>query len=772
MKVLRLIVLAGALVPAAVSLPAGAAPIERVWNDPEGGSFNDAANWTNGVPGNADVALFDYSGREFYTVYFERASIFAGLKVGDEDVAFDLRGYEVRAHGKSLPEGAAFGLAAGHRAAVRIGGGGTLITDGRAVLAGAADSAADVALAGSAARWTAAALTVGKAGTGRLEVSGGAQLSTPGPSNAAVVIGEQPLARGEVVVTGPGSRWEGRGYLSAGGLYYANSGGEGTISVLNGGAMTQSAPLYVGAAPGGTGRLVAAGVNGTSRSTLQAAGLIVGSRGTGTLLVQDGARADLGYTRIGQGYGATGAAVVGGEAGGFKAEMNVSGGLGIGDFAPTGPTYSGVVTVNDGGLVNVVDSISLGRVTTAGPLGTGTLNIRGGQVRAYGLFLSNGGVNLDAGSFAASTQRVGFNNGASATFTQTGGTNSAVRPDGTPTPAMVDVGTPPNSAAPAAGTYNLRGGTLLATVANNARGTFNHIGGTLNGSVTNTGMFNHTGGTLNGSVTNAGTFNHTGGMLNGNATNSGTFNHTGGTLNGNVTNSGTYVVSAPPPGAGPAAADERTITGTFRNDGTFRVTDATVRFNGTFSGNGTFFSEGSRSHFTTYDTRDASSVIIADEDSELVVSREFWTYSRAANLWDTSRSELHFSGDAHGTQPYYLAISGVDRGATYEGYDQNFAWGALHVDAGKALRLVSPGPGRAIYVGDLLLDGGAQQISSITATSDRVNLYYDANRPANAYLGGETWFAPGAWIIPVPEPAAAMLILPAAWMVLARRRGR
>jgi T5SS/PEP-CTERM-associated repeat protein len=751
-KALRLVVLAAALVPAGTLVPARAAPIERTWSDPQGGSFNDSANWAGGVvPGNGDVALFDYSGRESYAVFFERSTAFWGLKVGDEDVAFDLRGQQVTVQGKDPSGGAAFGFAAGDRAAVRIGGG-TMTTSG-AGLAGPADSAAIVILAGPASRWnagafmagrrgtgrvevaggslltsqavgvlgemassqgevlvtgqgsrwTAAGLSVGKAGAGRLEVAAGGVLTT----SSSTTIGEQSSSRGEVLLTGPGSRWEAAAVYLGGtpSSLMPRPDAQGTLSVLDGAVFSGS--IQAGYATGGTGRVVVSGVNGTNRSTLQLYNATIGERGNGTLLVQNGARAEFGTAEIGR-YNGTVSEVVVGGSGGFKAELNVAEELHIGSFSTApGPSYTGALTVNAGGAVTA-RSMRIG----ADAAGTGTVTVNGGDVRGSAWVIA-GQMNLNAGSFRGWVT-LGGPRGTPATFTQTGGTVAAVRPDGTEAPSLVSVGAIVFDGTHTPGTYNLHGGALRATVHNNSRGTFNH---------------------------------------------------TGGTLDGTVENLGAYVVSSPPAGG----AGAPTFTGTFNNYGTVRVTDATARFDGAFRGSGTFFSEGGRVHFTVYNTG-PTSVVIADEATEFVVSGDFWTNSAMAERWDTSRAQLHFSGQQQGELPYYLQISGVDRGATYEGYRQNFAWGALHVDAGKELRLISPGAGRAIYVRDLLLDGGVDQIGSITSTSTPVNLYYDANSPANAYLGGRTYHAPGAEILPVPEPGTAMLVLPGVWLLTRRHR--
>jgi hypothetical protein len=77
---------------------------DRVWTNPDGGSFNDAGNWQGGVvPSTTDTARFDFDGHASYMVYFDRPTNFGGAMVGDEQVTFDLRGSETRAVGKRPP---------------------------------------------------------------------------------------------------------------------------------------------------------------------------------------------------------------------------------------------------------------------------------------------------------------------------------------------------------------------------------------------------------------------------------------------------------------------------------------------------------------------------------------------------------------------------------------------------------------------------------------------------------------------------------------------
>src|SRR5439155_1446028 len=116
--------------------------------------------------------------------------------------------------------------------------------------------------------------------------------------------------------------------------------------------------------------------------------------------------------------------------------------------------------------------------------------------------------------------------------------------------------------------------------------------------------------------------------------------------------------------------------------------------------------------------------------------------------WQTANAELHFTGGIR----HLLSVMGNDLGITFDGYENNFAWGILSLDPADHLTLDGQG---ALYVHQL-------QLTSIDQLSGSQNIYYDLRYPANAYLNGQTYaLAGGGQIAPVPEPAAIVFaILP------------
>ncbi len=130
-----------------------------------------------------------------------------------------------------------------------------------------------------------------------------------------------------------------------------------------------------------------------------------------------------------------------------------------------------------------------------------------------------------------------------------------------------------------------------------------------------------------------------------------------------------------------------------------------------------------------------------------VVSGDFLNASAQGALWSTTLSELRFQA---GVAAHQVTFAGADMGPSYFGYQNNFAWGTLHLTSGQALMLGDGNatPGAAMYVTKLVLDGGLGQIARITGNG--ANIYYDPTNAANAYLNAQTYpLAGGGAIIPV-----------------------
>ncbi len=129
-----------------------------------------------------------------------------------------------------------------------------------------------------------------------------------------------------------------------------------------------------------------------------------------------------------------------------------------------------------------------------------------------------------------------------------------------------------------------------------------------------------------------------------------------------------------------------------------------------------------------------------------VVSGNFTNGSAQNLLWSTAASELQFKGGTFHT----FAMAGADLGPTYFGFLNNFSFDTLRLGAGQGLVLAEGNatPGSAIYLNNLVLEGGLPQIASITGNG--FFIYYDPTKVANAYLNAQTYpLAGGGAIQPV-----------------------
>ncbi len=156
-----------------------------------------------------------------------------------------------------------------------------------------------------------------------------------------------------------------------------------------------------------------------------------------------------------------------------------------------------------------------------------------------------------------------------------------------------------------------------------------------------------------------------------------------------------------------------------------RVTGANVTWNGTFADNGAYISDPSSQVFSNLDIG-SSGYLQGGSADVFDVLNNFVNDSTQNSLWSTAQSTLEFSGLSGTTHEAVLAgLGGV-------GAVNNFSWGALTLSAGNSLDLTA-GPGNALYVDYLNLQGGSSQLSDLFASTG-VTLYYNANDPRNAYL--------------------------------------
>ncbi|MCP5083572.1 MAG: autotransporter domain-containing protein [Alphaproteobacteria bacterium] len=229
---------------------------------------------------------------------------------------------------------------------------------------------------------------VGRSGAGTLTIAEGGRVV----SEAGGRIGELPGSSGAITVTGNGSHWESRAFLTVGNA----KGGDGFLTVQEGGLVTTGTAV-LGVEPQPT----SPGINGTVATVLVTGmgsrfeirdGLYIGDgvAGTSILTVKDGGFVSAGDVIIGTLAGGTGILNIGagsGEAasapGRFETPTLVFGdGAGTLNFNHTGTAHEFAAAVSGSGDINNMAGTTVLSGDSSGF--TGLADVTGGDLRING----------------------------------------------------------------------------------------------------------------------------------------------------------------------------------------------------------------------------------------------------------------------------------------------------------------------------------------------------------------------------------------------------
>lgn len=249
---------------------------DQNWTNPGGGLFSDAGNWSGGVPGATDDAVFDLAGESF-TVNFSNNAFNNRLLVRNGEITFDLNAYVYIASTTApTPPSTVIGYGGGDDATLTVLDG--QLGSHQSRIGDIANSTGTVNI-GADGHWSHQFnLFVGHYGDGSLNVTDGGYVN-----NVTAYIGAWAGSNGAATVTGTDSAWANGGFLRIG------QAGTGTLDVLDGGSVMNGVGL-VGVQSGAEGTVT---VEGNDSVWINQGGLYVGgdqnaAGGMGTVVVNDG----------------------------------------------------------------------------------------------------------------------------------------------------------------------------------------------------------------------------------------------------------------------------------------------------------------------------------------------------------------------------------------------------------------------------------------------------------------------------------------------------
>jgi hypothetical protein len=619
-------------------------------------------------------------------------------------------------------------------------------------------------------------MVVGQQGNGSFTQAGGsAAVATDLMlASAGATSGTYTLQGGTLAVTGAITTGAGNGVLNLDG---------GSLSVGNGIAVTM---LNLGsdAVHSGSFALVAGNVAATN--------LDVGLNGGGDF-EQSGGSVTATNVAIAANPGSTGSyALTGGTLGAGSLVNN-----GLLTYSGGSLTLSGAFT-NNGIYQQAGTVLTLTAAAAHSNVGSMALDATS-QLRVLGALTNKGTMTLAGAQVSGTAQLTNDSTGViqgpgsiSGPFANAG----VLMPGGAGTTRVAQAFTNSGAIQLNAAASTLLGGTIdntgtiqgLGTVGNAIAngGTVEAIGGTLtlSGAVGNGAaglMASGTGTKLlvsGGLAINQGTINLAGGTFDNNnhaLTNHGEISGFGILRTGGLTNQASVTLASGVSTVGGSVLNDggahfevaygsALFTGPVTNQGTFKTTGATVSFAGGFNNSGAYVSDPATQSFTDLVVA-ANGYLTGGAGDVFNVSHSFVNQSTQNTLWNTRGATLVFNGS--GSEAMLLA--GLDKGAQYAGYQDNFAWGNVELASGAGLTISSGASGKgALYVGVFTLGAGLGQLGSIVSDA---NIYYDPALAGNSYLAGRTYALAGSGLLaPVPEPATWALLLTGLGVVGATRR--
>src|SRR5688572_21033680 len=306
--------------------PSDAPAITTNWTA-SSGQFTTPTNWSAGVPGSADTAVFRRGLGITYSVTFPGGSLGTGPTMYSSDRAVVGNNFATFINSGGAREPSIYTLTTA-----------TTTEAGRGLIVGELASETGASLTSTLKELSTAAATLGDVAgsTGTLNINNGSLFSVTG-SDAANV---------ELIIANRGNA-----------ILNVNGGSDVTLTAPSGNAI-------VGYNAGSNGTLNVDGAGSTFAVT--SSGFTVGHLGSGALNVTAGGQVTASITNLGRQPGASGSALISGAGSTFS-----SGQLTVGDQT------TGTITVQNGGQLSSAAFATVGNQRVTGGTGNGTVTVDG-----------------------------------------------------------------------------------------------------------------------------------------------------------------------------------------------------------------------------------------------------------------------------------------------------------------------------------------------------------------------------------------------------------
>ncbi|MEG0114082.1 MAG: autotransporter outer membrane beta-barrel domain-containing protein, partial [Comamonas sp.] len=241
---------------------------------------------------------------------------------------------------------------------------GAVLSNTRDTFIGAAAGSSGTATISDSAIWNSATMSVGRFGSGVLNISNGGKLVS-----ANGYIGRLAGSSGTATVDGPESSWT-IPIVYDSDFWIGNNGGSGTLRVLNGATVSTTSEIYsaINSIPTSPDSATTAliEVDGANSNLMALTRCMLGASGISTMRITNGGSVSCG----------TDSSLVFGTASlsGANSKWVLGANLDIGDRTNLS---DGAVSIGESSTVEVARSLRLPNVVNAAATGTGTINIEG-----------------------------------------------------------------------------------------------------------------------------------------------------------------------------------------------------------------------------------------------------------------------------------------------------------------------------------------------------------------------------------------------------------